>query len=42
VNVLDEVPQSYSHHGNPVLDQTKNIAKTRDHEYVDSKVAKLF
>jgi predicted secreted acid phosphatase len=41
VNVLDEVPQSYSHQGNPELDQTMYIPETWDHEFVDSKVAKL-
>jgi hypothetical protein len=38
VNVLDEVPQSYSHQGNLELDQTKYIAETRDHEYADLEV----
>jgi hypothetical protein len=28
VNVLDEVPQSYSHQGNPKLHQTKYITET--------------
>jgi hypothetical protein len=42
VNVLDEVPQSYSHEGNLELDQTKYIVETRDHEYVDSKMVRLF
>ncbi len=28
VNVLDEVPQSYSHQGNPKLDQTMYKAET--------------
>ncbi len=42
VNVLDEVPQSYSHKGNWELDQTKYTAKTQDHEYVDSEVFILF
>jgi hypothetical protein len=41
VNALDEVPHSYSHQGNPELDQTKYTAKTRDHELVDLKVIKL-
>jgi hypothetical protein len=41
VNVLDEVPQSYSHQINPKLDQTMYITKTKDHESMDSKVAKL-
>jgi hypothetical protein len=39
--VLDEVPQSYSHQGNPELDQTKYTTKTQDHELVDSKVIRL-
>jgi len=42
VNVLDEVPRSYSHQGNLELHQTRYIAKTQDHEYVDSKMVKLF
>jgi len=41
VNVLDEVPQSYSHQGNPKLDQLKYTAKTWDREFVDSKMIKL-
>jgi hypothetical protein len=41
VNVLDEVPKSYSHQGNPELDQTKYIIETRDHEYVDSEMVRL-
>jgi hypothetical protein len=42
VNVLDEVPQSYSHQGNSKLDQTRYTIKTRDHKYVDTEVAVLF
>jgi hypothetical protein len=42
VNVLDEVPQSYSHQGNLKLDQTRHIVETRDHESVDLEVVKLF
>jgi hypothetical protein len=42
VNVLDEVPRLYSHQGNVELDQTRYTIKTWDHEYVDSKVVKLF
>jgi hypothetical protein len=42
VNVLDEVPQSYSYQGNLELDQIRDVAKKRDHEYVDSKMIKLF
>jgi len=41
VNVLDEVPQSYSHQGNLELDQTRYTAKKQDHEYVDLKVTRL-
>jgi hypothetical protein len=41
VNVLDEVPQSYSHKKNPELDQIRYTTKTKDHEFVDSKIAKL-
>jgi hypothetical protein len=39
--MLDEIPQKYSHQGNPKLDQIKYIAKTRDHEYVDLEVVRL-
>jgi hypothetical protein len=38
VNLLDEVPQSYSHKGNLELDQTKYIVETWDHESLDSEV----
>ncbi len=41
MNVLDEVPKSYSHQGNPKLDQTRYIIKTWDHEYVDLEVVRL-
>ncbi len=41
VNVLDEVPQSYSHQGNPKLDQTRYTNETHDHEYVDLKMVRL-
>jgi hypothetical protein len=41
VNVLDEVPHSYSHQGNLELDQTRYTIDTHDHEYVDSKMVKL-
>jgi len=41
MNVLDEVPLSYSHQGNIELDQTRYTTKTRDHELVDLEVAKL-
>ncbi len=41
MNVLDEVPKSYSHQGNPKLDQTKYIVETQDHEFADSKMVKL-
>jgi hypothetical protein len=39
--VLDEVAQSYSLQGNPKLDQTRITTETKDHEYVDSEVARL-
>jgi hypothetical protein len=42
VNVLDEVPQSYSHQGFSKLDQRKYTVETQDHEFVNSKVVKLF
>jgi hypothetical protein len=41
VNLLDEIPQSYSHQGNLKLDQTKYTSETWDHEFVDSEVVKL-
>ncbi len=41
MNVLDEVPQSYSFQGNPKLDQPKYIAETWVHEFVDSEMIKL-
>ncbi len=41
VNVLDEVPQSYSHPKNPELNQTRYIIKTKDHEFMDLEVARL-
>ncbi len=41
VNVVDEVPHSYSHQRNLELDQTSYIAKIEDHESMDSEVAKL-
>jgi hypothetical protein len=42
VNVFDEIPQSYSHKGNIELDQTRYTIETRDHEYVDLEVVRLF
>jgi hypothetical protein len=42
VNVLDEVPHSYSHQRNLELVQTRYTIETKDHEYVDSEVARLF
>jgi hypothetical protein len=42
VNELDELLQSYSHQRNPKLDQTRYTAKTRDHEYVDLEMIRLF
>ncbi len=41
VNVLDEVPQSYSHQWNPKLDQTRYTTETWDHECADSKMVIL-
>jgi hypothetical protein len=41
VNVLDEVPQSYSHQGNLELDQTRYTVETHDHEFVDLEVVKF-
>jgi hypothetical protein len=41
VNVLDEVPQSYSHQGNQELDQTWYTTETHDHEFVDLEMVKL-
>ncbi len=41
MNVLDEIPLSYSHQGNLELDQTRYTSKTRDHELVDLEVGKL-
>jgi len=41
VNLLDEIPQSYSHQGNLKLDQTRYTSETWDHEFVDSEVVKL-
>jgi hypothetical protein len=41
VNVLDELPQSYSHQGNLDLDQTRYTTETHDHEFVDSKMVGL-
>jgi len=39
--VLNEVPQSYSHQGNPKLDQTRYITKIHYQEYVDLEVIRL-
>ncbi len=41
LNVLDEVPQSYSHKRNLELVQTRYTIETRDHENVDLKMVKL-
>jgi hypothetical protein len=41
VNVLDEVPMSYSHQGNPKLDQTKYTTENKYHESMDLEVARL-
>jgi hypothetical protein len=40
MNVLDEIPLSYSHQGNLKLDQTRYLVKTRDHELVDLEIVK--
>jgi len=42
MNVLDEVPHSYSHQGNLELDQTRYTSKTYDNEFVDSEMVRLF
>ncbi len=39
--MLDEVPQSYSHQGNPKLDQTRYTIKTQDHEFLHSEMVIL-
>jgi hypothetical protein len=39
--MLNEIPQKYSHQGNPELDQTRYIVETWDHEFVDLEVVKL-
>ncbi len=41
MNVLDEIPQSYSHKRNQKLDQTKYVTKTKDHDYVDLEITRL-
>jgi hypothetical protein len=41
MNVLDEIPQSYSHQGNLELDQTKYTIETWDHESMDLEMVKL-
>jgi hypothetical protein len=41
VNVLDEVPQSYSHQINPELDQTRCTNRIRDHEYMNLEATRL-
>ncbi len=41
VNVLDEVPQSYSHQRNPELDQIRYTTETRDQEFLDSRITRL-
>ncbi len=38
---MDELAQSYSHQGNPKLDQTRYIVEKRNHEYVDLEVVRL-
>jgi hypothetical protein len=39
--VLDEISQSYSHQGNPKLDQTRYTTETQDHEYADLEIVRL-
>ncbi len=39
--MLDEVPHSYSHQGNPKLDQTRYTVEKHDHESMDLEVAIL-
>ncbi len=41
VNVLNEVLQSYFYQGNLELDQTRHIAETRNHEFVDLEMIRL-
>ncbi len=41
MNVLDEIPQPYSHQGDPELDQTRYTTEKWDHEFVDSEMVKL-
>jgi len=41
VNVLDEIPYSYLHQRNLEFDQTRYTTETKDHEFVDLKVAIL-
>ncbi len=40
-NMLNEIPQKYSHQGNPELDQTRYIVETWDHEFVDLEMIML-
>ncbi len=42
MNALDEVSHSYSHQGNPELNQPRYTIETRDHEYVGLEMIKLF
>jgi hypothetical protein len=42
VNVLDEIPRSYSHQWNLELDQSRYTTKTQDHEFMGSKMVRLF
>ncbi len=41
MNVLDEVPHSYSYQRNLELDQTRYIVKTHDHESMDLEIVIL-
>jgi hypothetical protein len=39
--MLGEVTHSYSHQGNPKLDQTMHTIETQDHEFVDLTIKLL-
>jgi hypothetical protein len=41
VNALDEIPQSYSHKGNPELDQPKYTTKKWDHGFMDLEMVRV-
>jgi hypothetical protein len=42
VNVLDEIPQSYSHQGKSELDQTRYTTETRDQKSTNLEMVRLF